>query len=172
MGFWTYTYATIHTKNSTKESMSYGGRKPVILALPDGTFLEETHYDGYGHICDYDVLELVVDWNRHTLEAIDIIDKHLAECYQEQKEKLVKNNPDDQFRIRILNSEITRYEKIHNYLASPEGTPLPDHIEKRQIGIAIATYDWEQRMLKYPIKFVKNKKYKYDEIKGYSSNIQ
>ena len=41
MGFWTYTYANINKKAATAESMGYDGRKPVILALPDNTFLTE-----------------------------------------------------------------------------------------------------------------------------------
>lgn len=172
MGYWTYCYADINKKRSTVESMDYDGRKPVVLALPDGTFLTENHYFGYGDICGYDVLELVVDWNRHTTEAVAIIEKHLAECYEEQRIKTEKNDPDDEFRLRVLKGEIAQFEAMHNWLNSPDGTPLPEGIEKREVGIAIATYSWELEMLRYPIKFVKNTKYPYDRIKGYSDTTQ
>lgn len=170
MGFWTYTYANIKKKAPTHESMGYDGRKPVVLALPNGTFLTESHYDGYGIIAGYDVLELVVDWNFHTYEALAVMDKHLSDDYAERSRLILSNNPADQFRINYLSSEIPRYAAMREYLAG--NISLPKNIEKRQVGIALATYNWEQEMLKYPIKFVKNDKYFYDQIMGYSENTQ
>lgn len=170
MGFWTYTYATISKKDAGTESMGYDGRKPVILALPDGTFLDETCYDGYGRIAGHDVCELVVDWNMKTHEALAVMDKHLADDYAERSKLIMENDPSNDFRIQYLTKEIPQYMIMREYLAG--NTALPAGMEKRQVGIAIATYDWEQEMLRYPIKFVKNKKHTYDEIKGYSSNTQ
>lgn len=61
MGFWTQTYAPINKKAAGKESMGYDGKKPVVLAIPDGTFLTEEYYEGYGIIAGHDMFELVVD---------------------------------------------------------------------------------------------------------------
>ena len=170
MGFWTYTYANINKKAATAESMGYDGRKPVILALPDNTFLTEKYYDGYGIIAGYDVLELVVDWNMGTYEALAVIDTHIADDYAERSRLILDNDPERTFRINYLTQEIPVYQAMREYLAG--NASLPSKIEKRQVGIALATYDWEQEMIRYPIKFVKNEKYKYDKIKGYSSNTQ
>lgn len=170
MGFWTYTYAYINKKAPGKESMGYDGRKPVVLALPDGTFLTENNYDGYGNIAGHDVLELVVDWNFGTYEALAVMDKHLSDDYAERSRRILSGNAADQFRINYLSSEIPKYAAIREYLAG--NASLPNSIEKRQIGIALATYNWEQEMLRYPIKFVKNTKHPYDRIMGYSENIQ
>ena len=170
MGFWTYTYANINKKAATAESMGYDGRKPVILALPDNTFLTEKYYDGYGIIAGHDVLELVVDWNMETYEALAVIDKHIADDYTERSRLILDNDPERTFRINYLTQEIPVYQAMREYLAG--NASLPSKIEKRQVGIALATYDWEQEMIRYPIKFVKNKKHTYDKIKGYSSNTQ
>lgn len=177
MGYWTYNYACIHQKKSTQECMRYDGEKPIVLALPDGTFLEERNYNGYGDICGNDIHELVVDWNRGTPEALAIIDKHIADLKQEQKEKLEKNDPDDEFRLNIIAGSLKSLVLMREYIQQPEDNDITAEIEskgieKREVGIQIATYDWELEMLKYPIKFVKNKKYTYDQIKGYSSSTQ
>lgn len=177
MGYWTYCYAAINQKRSTNESMEYDGRKPVVLALPDRTFLEEEFYNGYGGIRSYDIHELVVDWNRGTPEALAIIDKHIADLTAEQSEKLAKKDPKDEFRLNFIEHELDRLALMREYIQQPEDNEITEEledrgIEKREVGIQIATYDWELEMLKYPIKFVKNTKYPYDRIKGYSSSTQ
>lgn len=170
MGFWTYTYANINKKAATAESMGYDGRKPVVLALPDNTFLTEKCYDGYGIIAGHDVLELVVDWNKGTHEALAVIDKHLADDYAERSRLILENNPEWAFRINYITQEIPVYQAMREYLAG--NASLPSKIKKREVGIALATYNWEQEMIRYPIKFVKTQNRTYDKIKGYSSNTQ
>lgn len=169
MGFWTYTYAGIKQKAPTHESMGYDGRKPVVLALPDGTFLKEDHYDGYGIICGKDVLELVVDWNRGTPEALAVMDKHIAMKCTERAHLLVTGKTDG-LRFQYLDKEIPWVIHARDYLAG--NCELSDPSRKREVGIMLATYNWEQEMLKYPIKFVKNTKHTYDRIMGYSENVQ
>lgn len=66
---------------------------------------------------------------------------------------------------------------MREYIQQPEDNEITEEleargVEKREVGIQIATYDWELEMLRYPIKFVKNTKYPYDRIKGYSSSTQ
>lgn len=169
MGFWTYTYACIKKKAPACESMGYDGRKPVVLALPDGTFLKEDCYDGYGIICGKDVLELVVDWNRGTPEALAVMDKHIAIKCTERADLLTTGKTDG-FRLQYLDNEIPWVLHARDYLAGK--CELTDPSRKREVGIMLATYNWEQEMLKYPIKFVKNTKYSYDKIMGYSENTQ
>lgn len=169
MGFWTYTYACIKKKAPACESMGYDGRKPVVLALPDGTFLKEDCYDGYGIICGKDVLELVVDWNRGTPEALAVMDKHIAMKCTERADLLTTGKTDG-FRLQYLDNEIPWVLHARDYLAGK--CELTDPSRKREVGIMLATYNWEQEMLKYPIKFVKNTKYSYDKIMGYSENTQ
>lgn len=169
MGFWTYTYACIKKRAPACESMGYDGRKPVVLALPDGTFLKEDCYDGYGIICGKDVLELVVDWNRGTPEALAIMDKHIAMKCTERADLLTAGKTDG-FRLQYLDNEIPWVFHARDYLARK--CELADPSRKREVGIMLATYNWEQEMLKYPIKFVKNTKYSYDKIMGYSENTQ
>lgn len=169
MGFWTYTYACIKKRAPACESMGYDGRKPVVLALPDGTFLKEDCYDGYGIICGKDVLELVVDWNRGTPEALAIMDKHIAMKCTERADLLTTGKTDG-FRLQYLDNEIPWVFHARDYLAGK--CELADPSRKREVGIMLATYNWEQEMLKYPIKFVKNTKYSYGKIMGYSENTQ
>ena len=38
--------------------------KPGYIACPNGTFIHEPCYDGYGEFDGWDVYELVVQWNR------------------------------------------------------------------------------------------------------------
>lgn len=169
MSFWTYTYACIKKKAPACESMGYDGRKPVVLALPDGTFLKEDCYDGYGIICGKDVLELVVDWNRGTPEALAVMDKHIAMKCTERADLLTTGKTDG-FRLQYLDNEIPWVLHARDYLAGK--CELTNPSRKREVGIMLATYNWEQEMLKYPIKFVKNTKYSYDKIMGYSENTQ
>lgn len=169
MGFWTYTYACIKKKAPTCESMGYDGRKPVVLALPDGTFLKEDNYDGYGIICGKDVLELVVDWNRGTPEALAVIDKHIAMKCTERADLLMAGKTGE-LRFQYLDNEIPWVLHAREYLAGK--CELTDPSRKREVGIMLATYNREQEMLKYPIKFVKNTKYSYDKIMGFSENTQ
>ena len=169
MGFWTYTYACIKKKAPACESMGYDGRKPVVLALPDGTFLKEDNYNGYGIICGKDVLELVVDWNRGTPEALAVMDRHIAIKCTERADLLMAGKTDG-LRFQYLDNEIPWVLHVRDYLAGKcEPT---DPSRKREVGIMLATYNWEQEMLKYPIKFVKNTKYSYDKIMGFSENTQ
>lgn len=170
MGFWTQTYAPINKKAAGKESMGYDGKKPVVLAIPDGTFLTEEYYEGYGIIAGHDMFELVVDWNFGTYEALAIIDRLLADDYAERSKLILSDNAADQFRINYLSEEIPKYVAMREYLAG--NASFPRNIEKREVGIALATYNWELKMLKYPLKFVKNKNISYENILGYSSNIQ
>lgn len=169
MGYWTYTYAGIRQKTPTHESMGYDGRKPVVLALPDGTFLKENCYEGYGIICGKDVLELVVDWNRGTPEALAVMDKHIAMKCTERADLLMAGDTDG-LRFQYLDNEIPLALHMRDYLAGK--CELKDPSLKRTVGIMLATYNWEQEMLKYPIKFVKNTKYPYDKIMGFSENTQ
>ncbi len=178
MGYWTYTYAPVQERKAGTESMRYDGEKPIYLALPDRTFKRETHYEGYGIINGEDVLELVVDWNMGTNEAIRIMDSHVREAFKEREELLeklaeAKDDPENKYRQRRLDwldREIPQLKTMRYYL---EGmVSLPRDIEKRDVGIQLATYDEDMARLKFPIKFVKNTEIPYDKILGFSAHVQ
>lgn len=174
MGYWTYTYADIKQKRATDESMGYDGAKPIYLACPDGTFIKEDFYDGYGHIGGHDMHELVADWNRNTPEAVALMQAKLTEDIAERDELLKTLSKQEQkhsTRLYWLNGEIPRFQVAVAWL-SGEIEELPENFEKRDIGIEIDTYEEDAEQIRYPLKFVKNTKYTYDQIKGYSANTQ
>ena len=119
MGCFTFTFA------GTNKSMKY--YKQVYLALPDGTFLKEPSYDGYGIIAGKDVYGLVVDWNKDTPEAIEIIKDTIKELKAELKTSDYEN------RISYIKSEIPRLEKFVNFLKN--GIPSISEEEYRYLGI-------------------------------------
>lgn len=63
MGVYSFMYAD--TNNT--ENLKIGGS--AYVCCPDGTFIKEPHYGGYGNFAGHDIYELLVDWNKEYLSA-------------------------------------------------------------------------------------------------------
>lgn len=157
MGFFTWTF------NSTQASIGYD--RKVILALPDDSFLIEPSYDGYGIINGYDVYDLVVDWNRGTKEAVSIVERHISELKKE-----LEKGPDE-FRRQFIEKELPQLSEIREYVSGKTDF-LPGTVKKRNVGITLACQDEDLATLKYPIRFVQNKKIPYALLEGFSHSTQ
>lgn len=145
MGVFTRRFAD----KENQQKLEYGQRG--YLACPDGSFIEEPHYGGYGMFQSHDIYEDVVDWNRAYLDEIftRIEDeakatgkRHfgqglggLARAYQ----------AGDMARVKELCEEITKRNDLpYSY----------ERDWKRDIGITIACDDEDNRRLPFPIKVV------------------
>ena len=98
----------------------------LVPAEFGGGHIEETCYDGYGHFGTHDIYDLVVDWNIGDLE-------HILEIK-------------DQFR----SGWVAKYE--NDFIGLAKGEKLRSDLRKRTLGIAIACYDDDNALLRYPIK--------------------
>lgn len=58
-------YSWMYADKDNKEAMCIGDQG--YLLMPDGSFLEEPSYDGYGVFAGEDAYVLVADWNREFL---------------------------------------------------------------------------------------------------------
>lgn len=61
MGF--FSWMTSDTKRSIANTYSDRDTFPVYLIKPDGTYIEETDYEGYGTFGGQDVYKLLAEWN-------------------------------------------------------------------------------------------------------------
>lgn len=113
-------------------------RKVYVLVPKEfgGGHITETCYDGYGNFGGCDIYDLVVDWNIGDLEHI------------------LRHK--DEFR----SGWVSRYEDA--FIALKEGKALPDGVDKRSLGIAIACYDEDNELLRYPIKITHDKDAVYE----------
>lgn len=159
MGFFTWTDARIEKPKRIRygnykasQLIGYGGYAKVVC--PDGTEIEESCYDGYGMFGEYDIYELVVDWNKDYLEEIfskmeeghfGIWLKPVAIALQNGGEAVAKE-------------EAKRIIAQYPFAAASEW--------KRTIGIAIGCIsDKKEILCPYPIKITTSKKhYTYDEL--------
>lgn len=144
MGYFTWTFANRKTAKLPYEGKGY-------IACPDGTFIEEPCYEGFGFFNNYDIFELVVDWNRNHLKGIfEAMEKakKLNACELEAKEVAIAAMDGD---------EAGKAMAAKVYKAYP---PLHTNNWKRNLGSTIAFSGYAV----YPIKIVSNKKKKYDEL--------
>ncbi len=152
MGYYTWKSSEKHRK-----SIGYGGGYFAVV-LPDNSRIETDYYNGYGSFGCHDLYEVVVDQNRDYLGKVwDRIlksDRHfglsltpVVQAYIEGGDSLAQSTAETLCNEGKL-SEYLRYEW------------------KRNIGIAIACEDKDNRALPYPLKVIGNKECKltYDEL--------
>lgn len=131
------------------------------LLQPDGNHIYEECYDGYGEFdWENDVFELVVDWNRDVLNK-DMLRKPVEKEWLSSPElhevyfhwlKDYENGIQvlEKYRNRnVTEQEMKQFCKALGY-GSSEGREW-----KRELGIAIAGTDEQNRRLPFPIKVCK-----------------
>lgn len=128
-------------------------RKNVYLLVPrefGGGHIKETCYDGYGHFDNYDVFDLIADWNREFLsENPDFV-------FPYSKTK-VKDKDWYEFYADLTLTREEVVEKTKEKIGK-------DWFYWRFIGIALACYDEDNEALPFPIKIT------YDETAKYEWN--
>ncbi len=154
MGAFSWMFADKRNKQALK-IMGHG-----FVACPDGSFIEETSYDGYGHFAGHDIYDLVVDWNRDWLNT-SMLQKPVREMYAAGDEgdiwfnKGCKNFERAAARLMDWRSgEMNEEEMALRY----------GQEWKRDIGIDIACYDDQNAALPYPIKIVSERSYLYHQL--------
>lgn len=154
MGYFTWNFA-----NHNNERKLYYGTRGYV-ACPDGTYLKEEYYDGYGIFGGKDIYDLVVDWNKDNL--VDILSNKNYKLHCDGSRLI----PVAQAFIEGKSEEEIR--KIYAEVGGPFARSVPQDW-KRNIGIAIACYDEDNARLKYPIKITSNMKYKYEDLPSSNS---
>lgn len=149
MGCFSWMFAD--TNNTKSLLIGYPGH----VACPDGSFITEQIYDGYGDFDGNDVYELVVDWNR----------KHLKDIMEKRKTHPSKANKSSFMTDEFINLLMESDEKAEAYVhknVSEKSYLWTDW--KRNVGIYLACYDEDNAALPYPIKIVEFTKIPYDEL--------
>lgn len=149
MGLFSWMYA-----NEDNERSLHVGHKAYVCC-PDGTFIYEPSYDGYGDFGGHDIYDLVVDWNKE-----DLTPEHIraAEFWSEEDRK-------EDYRRRC--------ESLNDYQNGLDDAVMKVKYSsdwKRILGIAIACYDEQNAALKYPIKITSTKRCKYEDLPASKSD--
>lgn len=120
--------------SDTGRQMVDGKKKNSYLLVPPpfqdkyGEHILEKKYDGYGHFGDYDVYELVAEWNKESVpEILRRAERGSWECSINENTKA-------------------------NLMKLYRGEPIS--CELRWLGIVMACYDSDNAALEYPIKIV------------------
>lgn len=101
-----------------------------------GKAIYESCYDGYGRFGGYDVLELILEWNKEMIPEI------------------IRRIKNDNWHCHTRESDITN---LQNYYEGKDIT-----CELRHLGIIMACYDEDNFALEYPIKITSAEmEYKY-----------
>lgn len=145
-----------YTRSSLIANGGYDEYAKVVC--PNNTVLEEPYYYGYGIFAGHDIYELVVDWNRKYLQEIysrlSENKNHFGMGLRQAAEMLANGIPEEEIQEWI--SEQINAKKLMPYLEKDW---------KRNIGIAIACHDEDNKALPYPIKITSNRKpVKYEEL--------
>ena len=137
-------FSWMYCDTDNKRNLRVGGKAYVLL--PDGGYIEETCYDGYGNFGGKDIFDLVIDWNRKDLTV----------------EKMEKPKREQWSNEDLYNAMVKQYERYERFvqiledcrsLSDEEMTAKYKNPEwKRNLGIDIACYDEDNAILRYPIK--------------------
>lgn len=155
-----------------------------------GEYIMTPQYDGYGNFGEYDVYDLIVEWNKEFLstEMLRLKDLKLENfgglCKLE--ENLLRKQGLTEAEIEAKDLENKQYYynlavesqrlmilrlKIYKNGASDEEMLLRyGKYWKRELGNDIACYDEQNEKLPYPIK-ITSKPMKYDEVQASKKDI-
>lgn len=123
---------------------------PGYIACPDGQFIFEPSYGGYGIFSKHDIYDLVVDWNRPHIEVL-----------LKAKKTSIFNWPDCLIKAILISDE--RAQQVINDLYLPGSFMRKEW--KRNLGIEIACNDEDNFLLPCPIKIVLSPSfYKYSAL--------
>lgn len=152
MGYFTFTLA------DRKKETSLGYATLAYVACPDGNFICENYYDGYGRFGGRDIYELVAEWNK----------EHLPEIINKLKE------------INGDNYWVCMYEELILLYAEKSKEEVSKYAEEhfnndewrkkewlREIGIVIGGV--HNGLLPFPIKITKTDKIPYNQLKASST---
>lgn len=149
MGFYTWT---ISSENDNSRSFGYGHRGYV--ACPNGEFIREDDYEGYGRFDGHDVYDLVVDWNRaHLCDIYDSLEKKYGLWHPELKP----------IALAAMESDETAQKIADNLQEQGIISSLDQEEWKRIVGIEIGSTHNDE--LPYPIKITTNKRVPYARLK-------
>lgn len=138
MGQFSWMFADKNNKQALNEGC------PAYVALPDGGYIYEPCYDGYGNFGGKDIYNLVADWNREYLS------KH--------PEHDVKSHDMYGREIAFPVCRHSWYWKYADLKLTPEEVvKQADLCDYRGIGIDIACYDKQNAALPFPIKICREK---------------
>ncbi len=151
MGQFSWMYADYDNTIALQEG------RMAYVSMPDGGYVYEESYDGYGNFGWYDIYDLVADWNR------EFLSKHPEYLVKQHGSILVDGEwveiPDKAIR------EFPWYEAYADLSLSPEEVVKASGIpEYRFIGIDIACYDDQNDALPFPIKICKHKPRNYFDL--------
>lgn len=145
MGYFTWKFADKHNKSK----LIYGTKGYV--ACPDGSFIEEKYYDGYGIFGGQDIYELVVDWNKENL--VNIFKHELKSAWNyllPVAQAYVEGKSEDEIIAIWQTLDTSPYAIAEDW--------------KRNLGIAIACYEEDNAKLPYPIKIVSTTNCNYYDL--------
>ena len=140
MGVFSFMYAD--TNNT--ENLKIGGS--AYVCCPDGTFIKEPHYGGYGNFAGHDIYELLVDWNKEYLSA----DSLTAPSEEEYTKHSNYERAFSEYQEKLR--QIQAFKEFH-YDSEKMNSLFGDEW-KRELGIALFFSDV---VLKYPMKISKDK---------------
>jgi hypothetical protein len=151
MGCFSWLFAD--TNNTHNLRMGKSG----YIACPNGTFIHEPCYDGYGEFDGRDVYELVVQWNREFIaENPDHLLPHVF--YYSSGEKKQYRLKDFCWYPVVADLSIPTEklaEAIDKYLRETLDNYSSYMAELRCVGIDIACYAEDNASLPYPIKITR-----------------
>lgn len=129
------------------------------IACPDGSFIKDSCYEGYGEFTGNDVYELVVEWNRKFIaENPDFVMPHRVWDGKENREFALKDFwwypiiADLSIPLSDFAKEVERRGKENRFR------------ELRTVGIDIACYSEDNEALPYPIKITQTMKIPYKDL--------
>lgn len=115
MGF--FSWETSDTKRSIANCHSSRETFPVYLLLPEGGYLEELEYDGYGCFGGHDVYALVAKWNfPEKCTGDEDEDRHLGieiACHDEDNAAL-------KYPIKLVEDKTLCYNDVDPSINCPD----------------------------------------------------
>lgn len=147
-----------------------------------GKAIHETCYDGYGHFGGYDIYELVALWNRDYLpKTTSVVQEPKLEnygglydfekenlrsrSYTEEEIKTADQNERTKFYNMALETYKTNLQMMDDFSSGVSNSEMQKRYGTnylRSIGINIACYDDDNKVLKYPIK-ITTKEMEYED---------
>ena len=161
-----FSYITADTERSISIRYSVSGTFPVAVLIPEefgGGAIIENYYEGYGEFGGYDIFEMIATWNRKYLTT-DNLEKPVREDYSEGEEG-------ENYYKRAVGNYLFYCDLISDFkngmtermLAKKYGDEW-----KRDLGIAVASYDEQMGKLNYPLKIVEDFSLKYKDVEVFS----
>ena len=138
--------------------------KDVYVLIPKefgGGHIIEHCYDGFGHFGDYDIYELVADWNRQYLEPDFVFPSEITKYgfYQQIRQFNPEYNETFQFKAK----EKPWYCPYKDASLSKAGIEFVINQDYKTIGQELTAFDEDNAALPFPIKITYNCDAVYEE---------